>query len=89
MEDREFVKAFRYAERPGVYCRVIAEGEVSAGMPVTHELFPGERIGIVEMYRSWFVRKKLSAAELRKTLAAPIGARARRDWEELLAAAKS
>jgi MOSC domain-containing protein YiiM len=89
MEDREFVKAFRYAERPGVYCRVIAEGEVSAGMPVTHELFPGERIGIVEMYRSWFIRKKLSAAELRKTLAAPIGARARRDWEELLVAAKS
>lgn len=86
MQDREFVKAFRYAERPGVYCRVIAEGEVAAGMPVVHQLYAGERIGIVEMYRSWFVRKTLSAAELRRTLAAPIGIRARRDWEELLAA---
>jgi MOSC domain-containing protein YiiM len=85
MEDGEFVKAFRYAERPGVYCRVIAEGEVSAGMPVTHERFAGDRIGIVEMYRSWFVRKTLSAADLKRTLAAPIGVRARRDFEELLA----
>jgi MOSC domain-containing protein YiiM len=86
MEDRDFVKAFRYAERPGVYCRVIAEGEVSAGMPVAHERYAGERIGIVEMYRSWFVRKTLSTTELKRTLAAPIGVRARRDWEELLAA---
>jgi MOSC domain-containing protein YiiM len=86
MEDREFVKRFRYAGRPGVYCRVIAEGSVEAGMPATHQRYAGERINIVDMYRSWFVRKKLTEAELRKTLAAPIGERARRDWEELLAA---
>jgi MOSC domain-containing protein YiiM len=86
MEDREFVKAFRYAERPGVYCRVTATGEISAGVPVTHQLYADDRIGIVAMYRDWYVRKKLSAADLKRTLAAPIGARARRDWEELLAA---
>ena len=87
MQDREFVKSFRYAERPGAYCRVIAKGEVAAGMPVTHVRYAGERIGIVEMYRDWFVRKTLSAADLRRTLATPIGARARADWEELLARA--
>ncbi len=86
MEDREFVKAFRHAERPGVYCRVIAEGHAEAGMPVVHMAYSGERVGIVEMYRDWFVRKTLDVAELKRTLAAPIGARARRDWEELLAA---
>jgi MOSC domain-containing protein YiiM len=86
MEDREFVKAFRAAERPGAYCRVVAEGEVRAGMPVAHQRYAGERIGLVEMYRSWFVRKRLNATELRRALAAPIGARTRADWEELLAA---
>jgi len=86
MQDREFVKAFRYAERPGVYCRVTAEGEIAAGMSVTVERYAGDRIGIVAMYRQWFVRKKLDIVDLRRTLAAPIGARARCDWEELLAA---
>jgi MOSC domain-containing protein YiiM len=87
MEDREFVKAFRYAERPGVYCRVIAEGEVAADMPVTHQPYAGERISTTAMFRDWFVRKRLSAADLQRTLAAPLGERARRDWEELLARA--
>jgi MOSC domain-containing protein YiiM len=86
MEDREFVKAFRYAERPGVYCRVTDEGEIAAGMLVSYEPYGGDRTGVVEMYRQWYMRKKLNAADLKRTLAAPIGARARRDWEELLAA---
>ena len=84
MEDKQFVKAFRYAERPGVYCRVIGEGEVAAGTPVTHEPYAGERLGIMELYRDWYVRKKLSASDLRRTLAAPIAIRTRREYEELL-----
>ena len=35
MDDSGFVKSFRDAERPGAYCRVMAEGEVAAEMPVT------------------------------------------------------
>ena len=85
MEDREFVKAFRHAERPGSYCRVIAEGEVSAGLPVTHQPYAGTRVGLVGMFRDWFVRKTLDEGRLRETLAAPIAARARKDWEDLLA----
>jgi len=65
---------------------VTATGEIAAGVPVTHQLYADDRIGIVAMYRDWYVRKKLSAADVKRTLAAPIGARARRDWEELLAA---
>ena len=86
MEDREFVKAFRDAERPGVYCRVIAEGEVRAGTPVTHQRYAGERIGIVEMYRDWFVRKRLECGRVaknargadRRTRAARLGRTSRR-----------
>lgn len=84
MADPGFAKAYRDAERPGVYCRVIAEGELAAGEEVIHQRYAGERIGVVEMFRDWFRRKQLSPAELRKTLAAPIAARARADWEELL-----
>jgi MOSC domain-containing protein YiiM len=88
MDDPGFVKAYRDAERPGVYCRVIAEGKIAAGFSVSHEPYAGERIGAVEMFRDWFIRKKLSAADLRKTLAAPIAVRARADWEKLLARAE-
>src|SRR6185436_19533306 len=34
MEDPQWVKKFRYAERPGLYCRVIQEGFVQADSPV-------------------------------------------------------
>ncbi len=33
MGDPQFVKAFRRAERPGIYCRVIQEGTLKAGNP--------------------------------------------------------
>lgn len=88
MGDPGFVKAYRAAERPGVYCRVIAEGDVSAGMEVAYQRYPGERIGAVEMFRDFFVSRTLGVEELRRTLAAPIAARARADYEGLLAKAE-
>lgn len=87
MDDPQFVKAYRDAERPGAYCRVISEGEISAGAAMVHQPYAGKRIGLIAMFRDWFVRKKLTEKQFRETLAAPIAARARRDWEELLAAA--
>jgi MOSC domain-containing protein YiiM len=88
MGDPAFVKAYRAAERPGVYCRVIAEGEVAAGMEVAYQRYPGERVGAVEMFRDFFVSRTLGVEELRRTLAAPIAARARTDFEGLLAKAE-
>ncbi|MFN8418216.1 MAG: MOSC domain-containing protein [Anaerolineae bacterium] len=40
MGDPQFVKRFKEAERPGVYCRVISEGKVSAGDSVTLKPYP-------------------------------------------------
>jgi MOSC domain-containing protein YiiM len=88
MNDSRFVKAYRDAARPGAYCRVVSEGEVSAGMGVTHQPYAGKRIALKDMFRDWFVRKSLDVARLEETLAAPIAERARKDWEDLLAAAK-
>jgi MOSC domain-containing protein YiiM len=88
MNDSSFVKAYRDAARPGAYCRVLREGEVSAGMAVTHQPYAGKRVGLNDMFRDWLARKALDAARLKETLAAPIAERARKDWEELLAAAE-
>ena len=89
MADSQFVKIYRDGERPGAYCRVIHEGEVASGMPVVLQTYAGKRVGLVEMYRDWFARKTLDERRLRETLAAPIAARARTDWEELLAAVEA
>lgn len=54
MGDTGFVKRFRYAERPGLYCRVLQTGLVQAGDPVTLEPYPGETVTLTEMYRNFY-----------------------------------
>jgi len=88
MEDPQWVKRFRYAERPGLYCRVLREGFIQTGDPVSIEKYTGETISILEMYRDYYDRNK-SEVTLRRHLNAPIAIRARRalesDLEDLLA----
>lgn len=76
MEDPTFVKRFRCAERPGLYCRVIREGEVEAGDELTLERYSGERISALEIFRDFF-EPNLGEAELRRHLAAPVAVRDR------------
>ena len=83
MGDPQWVKKFRAAERPGLYVRVVKEGVIKAGDPVTVEKFTGETIFILEMYREYYVKDK-SEESLRKHLNAPIDIRSRKDLEEEL-----
>lgn len=83
MEDPFFVKKFRHAERPGLYCRVIQEGRVQTGDDVRIEKYQNETISILEMYRDFYKRRK-SEESLRRHLNAPIAIRARVDLEEEL-----
>ena len=80
MEDPQWVKRFRYAERPGLYCRVIKEGFVQAGDTVSIEKYTGETISALEMFRDYYDRDK-SEETLRRHLNAPIAIRARRALE--------
>jgi len=80
MEDSKFVKRFRAAERPGLYCRVIKEGIVKAGDEVRVEAYTGETISLVQMYRDYYEKNK-SRETLERHLAAPIAIRARVDLE--------
>jgi MOSC domain-containing protein YiiM len=80
MEDSKFVKRFRSAERPGLYCRVIKEGIVTAGDEVRVEAYIGETISLVQMYRDYYEKNK-SRETLERHLAAPIAIRARVEAE--------
>lgn len=80
MGDPAFVKRFRTAERPGLYCRVIHTGFVQAGAPVLVERYAGATITVLEMFRD-FYEPDLRAAAIGRYLAAPIAMRARADKE--------
>lgn len=83
MGDPHWVKKFRHAERPGLYCRVVQEGTLRTSEPVVVERYDDETISILEMYREYYNSRK-SEETLRRHLAAPIAIRARRDIEKEL-----
>jgi MOSC domain-containing protein YiiM len=83
MGDTRFVKRYREARRPGLYCRVIAEGEVERGMPVRWQPYAGQTVTVLEMFEHYYQRNP-STEETRRILAAPIAVRARADLEKLL-----
>ena len=83
MGDPGFVKRFRAAERPGVYCRVVREGTIRAGDPVTLEPYAGERVTVAEIFRDYYEPARDPAA-IRRFLAAPLAVRARTDKERQL-----
>jgi MOSC domain-containing protein YiiM len=80
MEDPYWVKKFRHAERPGLYCRVLREGFIQAGDSVSRESYSGETLSVLQMFREYYDKNK-SEETLRRHLAAPIAIRARVDLE--------
>lgn len=82
MEDLQWVKKFRAAERPGLYCCVLQEGFVQAGDSVSVEKYSGETLSILQMYRDHYQSEKDDAL-IRRHLAAPIDIRTRKEMEEL------
>ncbi len=80
MGDPLFVKRYRQAGRPGLYCRVIQPGTVRVGEAVSVEGYAGETISIAEMFAAYYEKEK-SAALLRRQLNAPISIRWRTSLE--------
>jgi MOSC domain-containing protein YiiM len=83
MGDPQWVRKFRRAERPGLYCRVIREGVLRLGDPVRVQPYAGETISILEMYREYYNKQK-SQDLIHRHLRAPIAVRARADLEKEL-----
>lgn len=90
MGDRFFVKKYRRAERPGLYCRVLQEGALRAGDAVALAPQIGEPVSVLDVFRQHYDRDQ-DERRLRRLLGAPIAARVRaaveRDLEKLLTAA--
>lgn len=84
MQDPQFVKRFRAAQRPGVYCRVIAADSVQVGNAVRLDAYDGDTILVNEMFNQWYTQDA-DEATLRRILAAPLAIRARRVFEKRLA----
>lgn len=76
MGDPGFVARFRAAARPGAYCRVIREGTVQVGDPVTREAYDGDPVTIAEVFRDYYAAER-SLADIYRFLAAPLAERAR------------
>lgn len=70
MKDKNFVKRYLRAGRPGIYCRVIRSGVLNAAESVRLEPFPGARVTLAEIMAS--AGRRLSPEEQERYLAAPI-----------------
>ncbi len=80
MGDPQFVKRYTEAARPGVYCRVIRGGTVTAGERIELRSFSGARVMLPEMMATF--GRRLSTEERARYLAAPIHYKLRRALEE-------
>ncbi len=81
MRNSMFVKKYRRAQRPGLYCRVLQAGAVSSGDEVSYEPYAGDPVGILDVFRQHLERYK-DAAELRRFLRTPIAVRERVNIED-------
>jgi MOSC domain-containing protein YiiM len=88
MQDSGFGVQFRKAERPGIYFRVLNEGEVSAGDGVTLIENPVPVVSILELFRLSYDLSP-DPADLERYLEAPLADRFRAKLEQKLAAAGS
>ncbi len=87
MQDSGFGMAFRKAERPGIYFRVLNEGEVAAGDAVTYIENPAPIVSVLALYRLAYDLSP-DPADLERYLEAPLAVRMRATVEEKLAAAR-
>jgi MOSC domain-containing protein YiiM len=83
MQDSGFGLAFRKAERPGTYFRVLNSGEVSSGDTVTFVGDESGAVSILDLFRFYYALKH-DADELRRFLEAPLAIRFRKKIESKL-----
>lgn len=83
MNDPQFVKKFRQAQRPGFYARVLEAGSVQPNLPIQKLSASAHNVTLVEAFNLWY-DKTPDAAKLRRILMAPLAERARAVYAERL-----
>jgi MOSC domain-containing protein YiiM len=81
MRDPSFVRRYKQAERPGMYCRVLREGALQSGDEATLIPYAGATVSSLDVFREHQSREK-HVELLRRILASPIAIRERADVEE-------
>jgi MOSC domain-containing protein YiiM len=84
MADPTFVKRFRNAGRPGLYCRVIVPGRVRAGDLVSLTPYAGDTLSVLAVAELYYDRDA-GPDVLQQALRAPLAIRARDALEARLA----
>ena len=85
MADPTFVKRFRKAGRPGLYCRVIVPGSVRTGDQVSLIPHTGDTLNVRAMAELYYDRDA-GPDLLQQALRTPLAVRARESFEARLAA---
>lgn len=83
MGDPRWLKRFQRANRPGAYCRVLAEGTVTAGMDVRITAYAGERVTVSELMA--LDGKDIPLDFIRRAVTTPIREKTRFKYETRLA----
>ncbi|RZV34637.1 MAG: MOSC domain-containing protein [Chromatiales bacterium] len=81
MQDRGFGMAFRQAARPGIYFRVLNDGEIGSGDAVTLVESAEHDVSVLDLFRYKY-RLSHTAEELQRLLDAPIAERMRIEIEQ-------
>lgn len=79
-----WVERFRDAERPGWYARVLTDGVVEVGDPVSFTAAPDSNVTVIEVQRLYYDRSGAVDDRLRAALDSPLAERARDDYERRL-----
>lgn len=77
MQDSGCGLAFRHAERPGIYFRVLNGGEVAAGEAVTHIVNESSNVTALDLFRFHYAQRH-DVATLQRFLDAPVASRFRK-----------
>jgi MOSC domain-containing protein YiiM len=70
MHDKQFVKRFMAAGRPGVYCRVLGTGDIKSGDQIIVEPHAGVKLNMLDMFEN-FPLKNLTEEQRTQYLAVP------------------
>lgn len=83
MEETDWIRRFRDANRPGFYCRVLQTGTVRPGDPVQWTAAPETHVSLDEMVEHFYATD-VALTEVHRALASPVAIRSRAEYEARL-----